>query len=477
MNARLLNTLQQYSPKLQFVYCGESPDLTDDVIISFCKRFPSLKRLVLFCACKLTDAAVEAIVEHCPDLEKLPLPGWDLLTDKALLALAKLKGLKSLHLTGNLSYTNSSIANIVRNNPGMRSISLTLHANARYDVRVFRCVAGYCDNLKYLKIQASHSALTDIPSDTTGLLTKLPTDEDLVPLIRTCPLLETLDVDGSSKLTERILIELSSHCPKLTSVKLGGYHTDAAHMLITDEGIAALAAGCPKLDTLKVGACMELTDQGIFSLAQHCKSLTHFSLESNDKITDVGMGALFESCTQLTTFEVTKLSNLTDEGMLALPLNCHKLSELRLHTIGVTDAFLQALAKGCPKLTKLKLHGYTFKSNAYAILKKLLDCCPSLTDLSLTACSGVTNHTHNNLVANHARQLKRLKIWDCLDLRPDQQMIEMKKSPPPGLHYEVGMSEGGLMSMLMSIMQQPDEEEEEEEGRDEDEENEMDVMD
>ena len=155
MNARLLNTLQQYSPKLQFVYCGESPDLTDDVIISFCTSFPSLKRLVLFCACKLTDAAVEAIVEHCPDLQKLPLAGWDLLTDKALLALAQLTGLKSLHLTGNLSYTNSSIANIVRNNPGMRSISLTLRANARYDVRVLRYVAGYCDNLKYLDIQAS----------------------------------------------------------------------------------------------------------------------------------------------------------------------------------------------------------------------------------------------------------------------------------------------------------------------------------
>ena len=63
----------------------------------------------------------------------------------------------------------------------------------------------------------------------------------------------------------------------------------------------------------------------------------------------------------------------------------------------------------------------------------------------------------------------------------------MKKSPPLGMDYEVGMSEGGLMSMLMSIMQQPDEEvkdeeeEEEEEGSDHEEsdseENEMDVMD
>ena len=58
-------------------------------------------------------------------------------------------------------------------------------------------------------------------------------------------------------------------------------------------------------------------------------------------------------------------------------------------------------------------------------------------------------------------------------------MIEMRKSPPPGLHYEVGISEGGLMSMLISIMQQPDEEVKEgvdSEGESS-EENEMDVMD
>ena len=473
MNARLLTALQEHSPKLLRVFCGSAADVTNSMLISFCKSFPSLKRLLLCGAKKLTDAAVDAIVEYCPELELISLRGWELLTDKALVALAKLNCLQNFSFDGNLSYTNSSIANIVRNNPGIRNFSITLSDKARFDSRVFRYMAGYCDNFKYIDIDVSPSAEaaphkgTSGPTSAPSSTSFLPTDEDLVPLIRTCPILQTIDIDCASQLTERLLIALGSNCPRLTSVKLAGHSAATAPALITDEGIASLATGCPKLDTLDVGACMELTDQGILSLAEHCKRLSSFSLEGNDKITDVGMRALFESCTELTTFEATKLSNLTDEGMLALPLHCHKLSELRLHTMGVTDAFLQALANGCPKLTKLKLHGYTFKSNAYNILMNLLEHCPLLTDLNLTACSGVTNHTHNNLVTNHAKQLKRLKIWDCLDLRPDQQMIEMKKSPPPGLHYEVGMSEGGLMSMLMSIMQQPDEEVKEEEEDDE----------
>ena len=464
MIARLLTALQEHSPKLQRVFCGSAADATNSMIIGFCKSFPSLKRLLLCGAKKLTDAAVEAIVEQCPELELISLRGWKLLTDKALVALAKLNRLQNFSFDGNLSYTNSSIANIVRNNPGIRNFSITLSDKARFDSRVFRYMAGYCDNLKYIDIDVSPSAEaarhkgTSGPTSAPSSTSFLPTDEDLVPLIRTCPILQTIDIDCASQLTDSVLIALASNCPRLTSVKVTGHTAGTSPALITDDGVAALAAGCPKLDTLDIGACPELTDQGIVSIAQHCEHLASLSLESNDKITDDGMRALFESCTELSTFEATKLSNLTDEGMLALPLHCHKLSELRLHTMGVTDAFLQALAMGCPKLTKLKLHGYTFKNNAYSILNNLLEHCPSLADLSLTASPGITNHTHNNLVTNHAKQLKRLKIWDCLDLRPDQQMIEMKKSPPPGMDYEVGMSEGGLMSMLMSIMQQPDEE-------------------
>ena len=345
MNDRLMTTLQEHSPNLLRLFCGWSPDLTDNSVINFCKSHPSLKRLVVYDAKKLTDASVETAAEHCPDLEIFLLDGWDLLTDKALVALAKLTRLRSLTLTGNLGYTNTSIANVVRNNPGMKGLILTLRANARYDARVFRYVAGYCENLRDIRIKVKSpvgSPSAGTPSLPSALL---PIDDDLIPLIRTCPLLNSIDIDCASQLTERLLIELGSNCPNLTSVKLGSRLEDAAHTLVTDEGVAALAAGCPKLATLSIGICTELTDEGILAVAQHCKDLACIVLSDNDKITDVGLRALFESCTELTTFEATKLSNLTDEGMLALALHCHELSVLRLHTMGVTDAFLPGMGK------------------------------------------------------------------------------------------------------------------------------------
>ena len=435
MNARLLIALQKHSPKLLHVSFA---DVTDSIIISFCKSFPLLKRLLLFSAKKLTDAAAEAIAAHLPELEMLPLLGWNLLTDRGLTALAELTGLNGLFLGGNLGFTNTSVASVVRNNPGIRKMSLVLRDNARYDARVFRHIAGYCDNLRGLKIEVEASG--GIRAPTPSSTSFLPTDEDLIPLIRNCPILQTIDIDCASQLTERLLIALASNCPKLTSIDLTGHTAGATPALITDEGIAALVAGCPKLENLSIGPCPELTDQGILSVAQHCKRLSRLFMEYNDKITDDGMRVLFKSCTLLTTVVVNQLRNLTDEGMLALPLHCHQLSVLFLVNMDVTDVFFWALAQHCPKLTQLHLYGYTFSDNAYNTLRYLLDDCPCLTELILNTCRGITNHTVINLVANHSKQIKRLTIIDCLDLQYDDQLREVTKSAPESMNLSVAIT-------------------------------------
>ena len=309
VDGRLLTALQEHNPKLLYLYCGETYNITDEMIISFSKSFSGLERLVLYRASKLTDAAIEAIVEYCPEIETLPLGGWDLLTDKTLKALAKLTGLKALHLTGNQGYTNSSIVKVVRNNACIEKLILTFNKGTLYDSTVFRQIAGYCNNLRLLQIDISPpSELASAPSATPSLLLA---DEDLVPLIRSCPLLESVSVNGMSSLTEMILLELSTHCHLLFSLKLRSYSPFARLSdppLVTDDSIAALTMGCPKLDTLTLGPCMEITDQGILSIAMRCKRLVHLSLEFNDKITDAGMRVLFESSTQLTTLLNTALS-------------------------------------------------------------------------------------------------------------------------------------------------------------------------
>ena len=424
---------------------------------------------MLYNASKLTDAAVEAAVEHLPELEMLPLAGWNSLTDKALVALSKLTRLKGLCLTGNRGYTNTSAANIVRNNTGMRSISLTLRDGTRYDSTVFRSIAGHCNNLRSLAIEILVSFDTSEPPEPTTLLS---TDEDLVPLIRSCPLLTSFTINGPTNCTAQLLFELSSRCLNLTTISLhGNPYADPGTALITDEAVSALAAACPLLSSITLNACMELTDQGIASIAQCCKSLTCIVLGCNSNITDTGMRLLFESCTQLTTVAVNRLKKLTDESMLALPLHCHKLSVLYLYDIRVTDAFLKAVAQHCPKLTQLTLYGYTFTNNAYHTLKTLLQQCISLTYIKLEACPGFTNHTLINLLTRHAKQLTQLSVIDCLHVQPDRSLHAFIATIPSTLRLTIGISEETMFSMLFmtAITTQQEhhheeEEEEEEEG-------------
>ena len=423
------------------------------MIINFSRCFPSLQRFVVFGAIKLTDAAVEAIVKHCPALETLPLGGWDLLTDKALVALGQLTRFKNLHLTGNQDYTKSSIISIVRNNPGIQMLSLTLRDNARCDSTVFRHLAGYCNNLKDLNIDVS-SADEDLalpPATSNSTPASQLEDEDLIPLIGSSPLLESLFVDGMSRLTEKLLFELSTKCHMLSILELRG-HSRFGHPsdspLITDESIAALTRGCPKLGTLTLGPCMEITDQGILSIAKHCKRLTHLSLENNDKITDAGMRVLLESCTQLTTFAAIQISNLTDESMLALPAHCPQLSSLALSGIAVTEAFLRSLAKYCPRLANLNLRSFTFTNKAYYTLRPLLLQCPALTDMQFNMCPGFTNHSLINLLTRHSKQLKYLTILDCLDLVNDKTQCECIKAVPSNLRLTVKITKSTMMALM-----------------------------
>ena len=419
------------------------------MIISFSKSFNGLKRLVLYRASKLTDAAIDAIVEYCPELETLPLGGWDLLTDKTLKALAQLTSLKALHLTGNQGYTNSSIIKDVRNNHCIEKLILTFSKGALYDSTVFRQITEYCNNLRLLKVDISPAlAPSAIPS-------LLLADEDLIPLIRSCPLLESVSINGTSRLTEMILLELSTHCRLLFSLELRSCSPFARDPpLVTDDSIAAISMGCPKLDTLTLGPCMEITDQGIISIAKHCKRLTHLSLEYNDKITDAGMRVLFESSTLLTAFDGAQLSNLTDESMIALPAHCPQLSSLALSRVPVTEAFLRSLAKHCPKLAELNLHCFTFAKKAYYTLRPLLLQCPALTTMQFNMCPGFTSHTLINLLTRHSKQLKYLTILDCLDLVNEKSLSEFMKTVPPNLRLVVEITESAMMTMaLMAVPQ------------------------
>ena len=58
---------------------------------------------------------------------------------------------------------------------------------------------------------------------------------------------------------------------------------------VTDEGVRALASGCPQLQSLNIAGCRNITDEGLRALASGCSQLQSLDIgDSCWNITDAG---------------------------------------------------------------------------------------------------------------------------------------------------------------------------------------------
>jgi len=96
---------------------------------------------------------------------------------------------------------------------------------------------------------------------------------------------------------------------------------------IEDEGLKAIALGCPALEKLMVCACQNITDSSIALLAQNCPKL-HF-------------------------LDMFGLKKITDEAIVAIAQGCPLLEFIDIAWCDITDRSFVALVDGCPLLTEL----------------------------------------------------------------------------------------------------------------------------
>ncbi|VDK34758.1 unnamed protein product [Taenia asiatica] len=116
-----------------------------------------------------------------------------------------------------------------------------------------------------------------------------------------------------------------SACDRLT-------HLDVSWCAVGDEGLAAIAQGCPGLKELKIMGCHDVTSRGVGHIASRSCGLLLLSLSH---------------CGQ----------NITDEAMVHLAMGCHFLRALSISLCQITDAGLRALAGTLPPSTAAEMLG------------------------------------------------------------------------------------------------------------------------
>ena len=230
-------------------------------------------------SCRIDDAVVVALAQHCPKLEKLDVSICSRLTYKALFALCEHKlPLEELKLPSFPIIHSTQIAERCTH-----ALSCIRHLRT-FDFDVYRqdasMVIPYLTGLTSVCLEDSSNCYIHMLIQYCSNLAKIEICgedvriEDILSLCCANPLLQEFYYSGCD-FTDIALIKLIHACPHLHTLRLPNETN------ITDTGILALSEHCPQLQRLDIDICYKVTEAAVLQLLQRCRKLTRLEVSSS----------------------------------------------------------------------------------------------------------------------------------------------------------------------------------------------------
>ncbi|KAF5944214.1 hypothetical protein HYC85_018291 [Camellia sinensis] len=138
------------------------------------------------------------------------------------------------------------------------------------------------------------------------------------------------------------------------------------HAAVTEEGLVAISAGCPKLHSL-LYFCQQMTNAALITVSKNCPNFTRFRLcilnpTRPGPVTmqplDEGFGAVVQSCKGLKRLLLSGL--LIDQVFLYIGMYAEQLEMLSIAFAGDSDKGMLYVLNGCKKLRKLEIRDGPF---------------------------------------------------------------------------------------------------------------------
>lgn len=189
---------------------------------------------------------------------------------------------------------------------------------------------------------------------------------ELIKLIQFCRKLERLWILDS--IGDRGLRVVAFTCKELQELRV--FPSGADNAGVTEEGLVAVSAGCPKLHSL-LYFCQQMTNAALITVAKNNSNFTRFRLcildcEKPDPVTmqplDEGFGAIVQSCKHLSRLSLSGL--LTDQVFLYIGMYAEQLEMLSIAFAGNSDKGMLYVLNGCKKLRKLEIRDCPFGNTA-----------------------------------------------------------------------------------------------------------------
>ena len=321
----------------------------------------------------LTDAGMVQIGRQCPDLRHLDISSrnqnWDhpapgvragdtRVTDVGLTAVAegckRLEGLVVRHLRGErAAVTDAGIA----------------------------LVAAVCPNLSLLDLSGCQRQVTGTALRAVG---------------QHCSRLRSLSVEGCM-IDPDGLRAVAGGCPELSYLRIGISFLPGT---VTDESLAHLVAGCPRLDISQIGSEM-CGDLFLAAVAAHRPETVQLNLNGCDGVTAAGLLQLVGGCPQLTAIKLRRIDTLTDPDLAALiragpPL----LHPNNIESDAKGDEFLAAVVDVRGECESLDLFG-----------------CTGVTDAGLKLLAGLGPQPADLLQPSPDWAVKKMRFLRSIDLQ------------------------------------------------------------
>lgn len=209
--------------------------------------FERLKFLITHLTCGgslIEEAAFSTVVKACPQLRLL-----------------------------NISYTRAFSDRLYEIDPSLQELDLS---NCPWlSNEALKKMVAICPNLRRLVLTSN----VQLTFSGWGALQKLPYlfglnisrchqvhDQDFSLILRACPQLNELHLEGCRGLSERAFFELAKRLPQLYVLNVSRCH-------VSDGALIEIAMRCPNLRELHLARCKEITDKGLLQLMDHTHAL------------------------------------------------------------------------------------------------------------------------------------------------------------------------------------------------------------
>jgi hypothetical protein len=217
-------------------------------------------------------------------------------------------------------------------------------------------IAHHCRNLRHLDVRGC----SEVTSATVSTIAQ------------SCPELVCLDVNGT-RADNAALASIAEHCPLLQRLEIAYTDTVAGHIGATlvqgcpdltflccetsDDDMRAIGAGYPNLEAL-VSPHSRAGDEGLIALATGCPDLLVLDLFYCSRIGYLGLHAVSQRCCSLQVLGLASCEGVDDDGIGVILYRCHKLQTLRVGCCRkLTDASAQAIANYGKGLVAVDVEG------------------------------------------------------------------------------------------------------------------------